>query len=96
MEETYVCIITSSKRILLGMLKLSGINGCTLKLCLCKFCNLCNLHSAKHKKNTKKIENPLRGSISCAAALRRAAHQMMGLGQSLRDHDSDDRRKTTG
>ena len=45
------------------------------------------LHSAKHKK-AKKCENPLRGSTSCAAFLRRAAHRMTGLGQSLRDPQS--------
>ena len=39
------------------------------------------LHSAKC--TTKKSENPLHGSTACAAVLRRAAHQMMGLGQSL-------------
>ena len=42
------------------------------------------LHSAK-PLNTKKTENQLRGSTSCAAALCRAAHQMMGLGQTLWD-----------
>ena len=47
-----------------------------------------NLHSAKQKKNAKKSENPLRWSTSCAAALRRAAHRMMGLGQRLRDPPS--------
>ena len=45
------------------------------------------LHSAKHN-NAKKSENPLCESISCAAALRRAAHQMTGLGQSLWDPQS--------
>ena len=45
------------------------------------------LHSAKHK-NAKKSENPLHESTSCAASLRRAAHQMTGLGQSLRDPQS--------
>ena len=45
------------------------------------------LHSAKHK-NAKKSENPLRGSTSSAASLRRAAHRMMGLGQSLREPQS--------
>ena len=45
------------------------------------------LHSAKHK-NANKSENPLRGSTSCAASLRRAAHRMTGLGQSLRDPHS--------
>ena len=45
------------------------------------------LHFAKHK-NTKKSENPLRGSTSSADSLRRAAHQMTGLGQSLRDPHS--------
>ena len=45
------------------------------------------LHSAKHK-NAKKSENPLCGSTSCAASLRRAAHRMTGLGQSLRDPQS--------
>ena len=45
------------------------------------------LHSTKHK-NAKKSENPLRGSTSCAASLRRAAHQMTGLGQNLRDPQS--------
>ena len=42
------------------------------------------LHSAK-PTNAKKTENPLCGSTSCAAALCRAAHQITGLGQSLRD-----------
>ena len=46
------------------------------------------LHSTKHSKSIKKSENPLRGSTSCAASLRRAAHRMMGLGQSLRDPQS--------
>ena len=46
------------------------------------------LHSAKHKKNAKKIQNPLCGSTDYAAALRRAAHQMMGLGQILQDPHS--------
>ena len=46
------------------------------------------LHSAKHKKNAKKIENPLCGSTSCAVSLRRAADRMTGLGQSLRDPQS--------
>ena len=46
------------------------------------------LHSAKHTKSTKQSEKPLCGSTSCAAALRRAAHQMMGLGQSLWDPNS--------
>ena len=45
------------------------------------------LHSAKHK-NAKKSENPLRGSTSCAASLRRAAHWMTALGHSLRDPQS--------
>ena len=45
------------------------------------------LHSAKHK-NAKKSENPLCGSTSCAISLCRAAHRMMGLGQSLRDPQS--------
>ena len=45
------------------------------------------LHSAKHK-NAKKAENSLRGSTSCAASLRRAAHRMTGMGQSLRDPQS--------
>ena len=45
------------------------------------------LHSAKHK-NAKKSENPFRGSTSCAASLRRAAHRMTGLEQSLRDPQS--------
>ena len=43
------------------------------------------LHSTKHKKNAKKIENPLRGNTSRALALRRAAHRMTGVGQSLRE-----------
>ena len=46
------------------------------------------LHSAKDTKNTKKSENKLRGSTSCAAGLCRAAHRMTGLGQSLRDPHS--------
>ena len=37
------------------------------------------------KKNS---EHPLRGSTSCAAALRRAAHRMIGLGQCLPDPQS--------
>ena len=45
------------------------------------------LHSANHK-NAKKSENSLHGSTSCAASLRRAAHWMTGLGQSLRDPQS--------
>ena len=45
------------------------------------------LHSAKHKI-AKKSENPLRGNTSCAISLRRAAHRMMGLGQTLRDPQS--------
>ena len=40
------------------------------------------LHSAK-STNVRKPEYPLRGSTSCAVVLWRAAHQMMGLGQSL-------------
>ena len=46
------------------------------------------LHSAKHSRSIKKSENPLRGSTSCAASLRRAAHQMTGFEQSLRDPQS--------
>ena len=46
------------------------------------------LHSAKLIKNANIIENPLRGSTSCAAFLCRAAHWMMGFGQSLWDADS--------
>ena len=42
------------------------------------------LHSA-NPTNTKKTENPLHGSTSCEAALCRASHQMMEMGQSLRD-----------
>ena len=45
------------------------------------------LHSA-NPTNAKKTENPLRGSTFCAAALRRAAHRMMGLRQSLREPHS--------
>jgi len=45
------------------------------------------LHSAKHK-NEKISENTLRGSTFCTAALRRAAHRMTGLGQSLWDPHS--------
>ena len=45
------------------------------------------LHSAK-STNVRKYENPPRGSTSCAAAFRRAAHRMMGLGQSLCDTHS--------
>ena len=45
------------------------------------------LHSAKHK-NAKKSEIALRGSTSCAAALRRTVHRMRGVGQSLRDPHS--------
>ena len=45
------------------------------------------LHSAK-PTNIKKSQNPLRGSTSCAAALRRATHRMTGLGQSLREPQS--------
>ena len=45
------------------------------------------LHSAKHK-NAKKSENLLYASTFCAAALCRAAHGMMGLGQSLQDPHS--------
>ena len=37
------------------------------------------------RKAQKNSENPLSGSTSCAAALRRAAHWVMGLGQSLWD-----------
>ena len=51
-----------------------------------------NLHSGHRKTlhsmkliNITKNENPLYGSTSCAAALCRAAHRMMGLGQSLLD-----------
>ena len=40
------------------------------------------------KKSKNKSENQLRGSTSCAASLRRAAHRMTGLGQSLRDPQS--------
>jgi len=39
--------------------------------------------SCKGKKNTKKTENPLRGSTYCAAGFHRATHSMTGLGQSL-------------
>ena len=46
------------------------------------------LHSAKHKKTIKKIENPLRGSTSDAAALRWAAHRMTVLGQIVWDPHS--------
>ena len=46
------------------------------------------LNSAKHTKSKKKSEIPLHGSTSCAASLRRAAHRMTGLGQSLRDPKS--------
>ena len=46
------------------------------------------LHSTKHSRNRKKSENPLRGSTSCAASLRRAVHQMMGLRQILQDHQT--------
>ena len=45
------------------------------------------LHSAKHE-NAKKSENPLSGSTSCAASLRRAVHRMTGLGQNLWDSHS--------
>ena len=46
-------------------------------------------HPAKHTRSIKKkSENLLRGSTSCAASLRRAAHRMTGLGQSLRDPQS--------
>jgi len=55
------------------------------------------LHSAKHKKHAKKIENPLRGSISCAAALRRAVLPDDGIGaKPSATPIFDDRRKTTG
>ena len=53
-----------------------------------------DLHSGHRKtlqsatRATKKFENPLRGSTSCAAALCREAHQLMGLGQSLQDPHS--------
>ena len=54
-----------------------------------------DLHSGQRKTlnspkptNVRKSENPLGGSTSCAAALRRAALRMMGLGQSLRDTHS--------
>ena len=46
------------------------------------------LYSAKHKNGAKKIEKPLHANTTCAAALRSAAHQMTGLGQSLRDPHS--------
>ncbi len=46
------------------------------------------LHPTKHTKSKNKSENPLRGSTSCAASLRRAVHRMTGLGQSLRDPQS--------
>ena len=42
------------------------------------------LHAVK-PTNAKETENPQHGSTSCAAALRRTAHRIMGLGQSLRD-----------
>ena len=45
------------------------------------------LHSAK-PTNVKKSVNLLYGRTSCAASLRRVAHQMMGLGQSLQDPQS--------
>ena len=48
----------------------------------CKSCHRKTLYSAKHK-NAKKSENPLHGSTSCAASLRRAAHQTAVLVQSL-------------
>ena len=44
-------------------------------------------HSTK-PINAKKTEHPLCGSTSCAASLRRAAHRMTGLWQSLRDPQS--------
>ena len=50
-------------------------------------CHHKTLHSAK-PTNAKKTENPLRENTFCAAALRRAAHQMTRLGQSLRDPHS--------
>ena len=37
------------------------------------------------QENEKKTENSLLGSTSCAATLRRAAHWMTRLGQSLQD-----------
>ena len=40
------------------------------------------------QKQKKTCENPFHGSTSCAASLCRAAHQMTGLGQSLRDPQS--------
>ena len=43
------------------------------------------LHSAKHKKNAKKTEKPLRGRNFCAAARYRAAQRMMELEQSVQD-----------
>ena len=47
------------------------------------------LHSRKtFQKHKKKCKNPLQGSTSCAASLRRGAHRMTGLGQSLRDRQS--------
>ena len=52
---------------------------------ICAPATVKTLHSAKHTKNAKKTENPLHGSTSFAAVLRRATHQMTGLGQSLRD-----------
>ena len=60
---------------------------------------ICTLATLNHfiLQKAKKTENPLRGSTSCAAALRRAAHQMTGLGQSLRGPPfADGRRKSMG
>ena len=55
------------------------------------------LHSTKRTKNAKKTESPLRGSTSCAAALRRAAQRMMGLGKRFWEPPLfDDKRKNTG
>ena len=45
------------------------------------------LHSAK-PTTVRTSENPLHGSTSCAAALRRAAHRMTGSKQTLRDPHS--------
>ena len=54
------------------------------------------LHSVK-PKNTKKTENPLHGSTSCAAGLCRAAPQMMRLGAKPSGPPFlDDKRKSTG
>ena len=51
---------------------------------ICTLANKKTLHFAK-TTNAKKTENPLHGSSSCAAAIRSAAHWMMGLEQSLRN-----------